>query len=249
MALQTDSTCPARCHWYVSVRLCCLHSKTEPERPPSWILLFFSVTPVCPSAPPFSCSAHKLSNISFTPGLQNTNPPASHGSLRGYLSTIKSHVPRSSIYLLSPPLHDFHLLVFDSDLPRLRSCDPITTLCTLFGSPNVSFLPFRLLCPHPHTSTTNPPPPPPPPLFLSIPGFIPSSLICLHPSNPHLFLIGAAVEKVSGGKHIRLCVIPKVNEREKVWREERAKLMITSRGRLLEQDWLQICQNTSRGGS
>lgn len=102
---------------------------------------------------PISLSACKLSNISFTSGLQNTNPPASHGSFKDDLSTIKSHVPRSCIYLLPPPLHDFHLLVFDSDSPQLVSCDPLTTLCTLFGLP-LSPLPFCLFYPHPTPTHT-----------------------------------------------------------------------------------------------
>lgn len=95
---------------------------------------------------PISLSAHKHSNISFTSGLQNTNPPASHRSFKVHISTIKSHVPRSSIYLLTPPLHDFHLLVFDSDSPQLMSCDPITTLCTLFGFLSLSV--FFFFYPH-----------------------------------------------------------------------------------------------------
>lgn len=112
-------------------------------RDPSPVISCITIVHCLISTLPFSLSAHKYPNISFILGLQNTNPPASHRSFKDYLSTIKSHVPRSSIYLLSPPLHDFHLLVFDSDSPQLMSCDPITILCTLFGflSLSVSFLP------------------------------------------------------------------------------------------------------------
>lgn len=109
-------------------------------------------------------SAHKLSNISFTPGLQNTNPAASQGSSgeQQQISTIKSHVSRSSIYLPSPPLHGFHLLGFLMRIyPRLRSCDPLTTLCTLFGYPQRSlslffFLPRRRTATAAAAAATNP---------------------------------------------------------------------------------------------
>ena len=99
-------------------------------------------------------------------------------------------------------------------------------------SPFFSFFFFPL-------HTTNPPP-----LFLSIPGFIPSSLISLHPSNPHLFLIGA-VERVSDGG-ISHCVWHQKWMSGRKCGNRQAELMTTTRGRPLEEDWLKICQKTSR---
>ncbi len=193
-------------------------SNNEPGKLLSWILRWFSVSPLHPvliSALPLCLPAHKLSNISFTSGLQNTNPPVSHRSFKDYLSTIKSHVPRSSIYLLSPPLHDFHLLVFDSDSPRLMSCDPIPTFGTLFGfthrllSLSVSFTPTT----HTHMHTDNTPSTPLSvhprvyPLITDLPSSLQSS------SVPH-----RSSGESEWRRNIPLCVISKVNEREKVWK-------------------------------
>ena len=123
------------------------------------------------------------------------------------------------------------------------------TLCTLFGFPHCLLFPFCLslfsfffFLPPPYT--TNPHPHPPPPLFLSIPGFIPSSLISLHPSNPHLFLIGA-VERVSDGG-ISHCVWHQKWMSGRKCGNRQAELMTTTRGRPLEEDWLKICQRTSQ---
>lgn len=80
------------------------------------------------------------------------------------------------------------------------SCDPTDMLCTLFGFTHCFFSLSVYF-------TITPPPP-----YSSIPGFIPSLLISLHPSNPHLFLIGA-VRQV---RNTALCAIPKANE----WRKE-----------------------------
>lgn len=176
------------------------------------VISYTITVPCLISAVPISLSAPKRSNISLTSGLQNTNPSASHRSFKDYLSTIKSHVPGSSIYLLcSPPLHDFHLLVSDSDSPELVSCDPITMLCTLFGFPHCLLSLSFSFTPNPPHSTA------PTPTLLSVhPRVYP--LIADLPSS----LQSSSVSHRSSGesewrRSSALFVMPKVNEREKVW--------------------------------
>lgn len=121
-------------------------------------------------------------------------------------------------------------------------CDPHPHVLHLVWFPPLSPLPFCLSYPHRTT------PPPPPSLSLSIPGFIPSSLISLHPSNPHLFLIGA-VERVSDGGLSR-CVWYQKWMSGRTCGDRQAELMTTARERAEgEEDWPKTCQSIFTGVS
>lgn len=111
----------------------------------SCFIIVASLIPTLPISP----SAHTLSNISFTSGLQNTNPSVSHRSFKNYLSTIKSHVPRSSIYPLLPPLHDFHVLVFWLGFTPAHVLWPYRHALHLVWFHPLFLLPFCLFHHHP----------------------------------------------------------------------------------------------------
>lgn len=140
---------------------------------------------------------------------------------------------------LPPPLHDFHLLVFDLDSPPAYVFWPHNVALHLVWFPPQSPLPFCLFL-LPSTST------PHPSSFLSIPGFIPSSLISLHPSNPHLFLIGAVERVCDGGISHCVCVCHQQWMSGRKCITGRLNLWQRAEGRPLEEKWFKICQSTPR---
>lgn len=128
--------------------------------------------------------------------------------------------------LLYPPLHDFRLLIriypsFSLVTPKPHSAPCLVPPLSLSVSP-----------PHPSASTLS---------FCPSQGLSPSSLICLHPSNPHLFLIGPVYDG-----EISQCVCDTAKS-GRAGESVLTELMTTSRRSLLEDAWLKICQNSFRG--